>query len=291
MKRLVGLASAVLILVVPALVAVGPPAAAVKQCTIPVFFGLHGINEGPSTYGTAEDEGFDYYQNQISGGVFNYGVPYYRDSVSLFNLINPPPPISVPKEVAKLMLGVNDGENQLQSAIDSYKKGCTLAQLNIALVGYSMGAWVINKWLNDHPGEWILIKAVVLYGDPCWVDGSDQGLIRAVAGAGVAGLVGCSSAKTYPYPAPQGIITVPFLAESWCVGGDPVAGCGFGSNLAKQIPAALACLPPNTSCPHLWYRVGRPAAATLKYGAQFVVQQLIGSKAHHSAGRSVFVWR
>ena len=53
-----------------------------------------------------------------------------------------------------------------------------MSQDKVALVGYSMGAWVINKWLADHPREWSMIKAVVFYGDPCWSHGSDVGLAR-----------------------------------------------------------------------------------------------------------------
>jgi hypothetical protein len=130
---------------------------------------------------------------------------------------------------------------------------------------------VINKWLHDNPGEWILIRAVVLYGDPCWIDGADKGLLRL---ARLADQVGCSSAKTYPYPAPAGVLQVPFLTQSWCAYHDPVCGGGYRSSLKNQPRNAYNCR--NTTCPHNQYRVGYRGEGALKSGAQFVVQQLVG---------------
>ncbi|HUK68825.1 MAG TPA: cutinase family protein [Streptosporangiaceae bacterium] len=276
-SALLGVALAALLTTLPA---TAPPAAAAARSaaanlcdTTPVFFGLHGMGEGPSDTVSApspEIQGFDYEQNVISGQVLVWPVPYTTVTASLWNLLNPPI-----DDVAQLLAAVNDGESALQSALTSYIKGCTsLAQVEVALVGYSMGAWVINKWLNDNPGEWHLIKAVVLYGDPCWIDGADRGLVRA---ADVADLVGCSSAKTYPYPAPTGIFTkVPFLTQSWCAYHDAVCGGGDASNLAAQVPGAVTCIFSNSSCPHNQYKVGYEGDGTLKAGAQFVVNQLIG---------------
>jgi hypothetical protein len=287
--RSVFLGVALVTLLLSTLAATAPPiaaatrSAAASSCdTTPVFFGLHGMREGPNAPGgttyklSPEIQGLDYEQNLISGAVLDDLVPYTTVDPSLWDLI-PPTATHVAEDVAKLLLAVNDGENALQNALMSYIKGCTLGQVKIALVGYSMGAWVINMWLNDNPGEWILIKAVVLYGDPCWIHGADKGLVRAAGVAGVADIVGCSSAKAYPYPAPRGIYTkVPFLTQSWCVGGDPVCGGGYAGNLAPMVPVAVACVPSNSSCPHNWYQLHKPAEVTLKYGAQFVVKQLLG---------------
>jgi hypothetical protein len=55
-----------------------------------------------------------------------------------------------------------------------------------------------------------------------------------------------------------------------------VGGCGYGSNLASQASAAVACVFSNADCPHNQYQVGRPVEALLKEGAQFVVNQLVG---------------
>ena len=100
-----------------------------------------------------------------------------------------------------------------------------MSQDKIALVGYSMGAWVINKWIVDHPLEWDMIKAVVLYGDPCKVNGKDKGLVREFAAS-----YGCMPAKDYPYPLPGGTTAVPFPVQSWTMPRDPVTGAGWAGN-------------------------------------------------------------
>jgi hypothetical protein len=38
----------------------------------------------------------------------------------------------------------------------------------IVLVGYSLGAWVINDWLDGNNDLWDYIRAVELYADPLW---------------------------------------------------------------------------------------------------------------------------
>jgi hypothetical protein len=168
-----------------------------------------------------------------------------------------------------LIDAVNAGESALQTDVESWITGCQLSQIKIALVGYSMGAWVINKWLKDHPSEWILISAVVLYGDPCWKNGSDQGLAR------LYGITGCSPAKNYPYPAPVGLLTVPFLTQSWCAYHDPVCGGGYASHKQTQLVAAENCKQ-GSKCRHLHYTDGAPRSGPLMEGAKFVVRQLIG---------------
>src|ERR1700722_14299848 len=52
----------------------GGPSATNPYCNTPVFFGLHGMGEGPSNTIPAvspEIQGFDYEQNLISGAVYN----------------------------------------------------------------------------------------------------------------------------------------------------------------------------------------------------------------------------
>lgn len=276
--RSVLLGMALTALLVSTLTATGAPAAAkarsatASSCanTVPVFFGLHGMYEGPSKKFKAispEIRDFDYEQNLISGAVLAAPVSYTRATVGW-------------KDVADLVsngpltTAVNVGEKNLQSALTSYTKGCTVAQDKVALVGYSMGAWVINKWLKDHPSEWKLIRAVVFYGDPCWVHGHDAGLLRLYNPGD-----GCSPAKNYPYPAPTPRFKVPFLTQSWCLYHDPICGGGYGhakkAHVKKtQLDAALQCT--DRTCPHNQYRVGRAGEGALKAGAQFVVQQLVG---------------
>jgi hypothetical protein len=190
--RFATLGLALAALLVSAFAATGSPAmAAASSCanTGTVFFGLHGMYEGPSTtvpQSSPEIQGFDYEQNLISGAVLNDPVPYPTATASLPDLIN-------------LVSFVKTGENNLQSYLAAWTKGCTTAQDKVALVGYSMGAWVINKWLKDHSSELSMIKAVALYGDPCWIDGADRGLVRLLARNYGVGL-GCSRPRITRIP-------------------------------------------------------------------------------------------
>jgi hypothetical protein len=272
--RFATLGLALAALLVSAFAATGPRAmAAAGTCANagrPVFFGLHGMYEGPSKTVqqiSPEIQGFDYEQNLISGAVLNVPVPYPTATASLQDMVN-------------LGSTVATGEKHLQSHLANWAQGCKPSQLRIALVGYSMGAWVIATWLLEHPAEWNMIRAVVLYGDPCWIHSPDAGLLRYTGHSGVPD--GCSPVKYYPYPAPHQGDTHPPI-QSWCIGlsggGDPVCGGGFGGwtnpiNEGKQVTAATQCK--DLTCPHNWYRVGQPGEATLKSGAQFVVQKLIG---------------
>jgi Cutinase len=222
------------------------------------------MGEGPSSTIPApspEIEDFDAAQNLISGDVLNVPVPYPTVYASGWDVLDA-------ASMGPLTNAVNAGESALQSYVATWASGCPLSQDKIALVGYSMGAWVINKWLNDHPGEWIMISAVVLYGDPCWKDGSDAGLAR------IFNAPGCSSAQTYPYPAPDGPVTVPFQIQGLCAYHDPVCGGGYGDDAVTQLAQALAC--DQNSCPHLHYTDGAPGSGPLMEGAKFVVQQLTG---------------
>jgi hypothetical protein len=148
----------------------------------------------------------------------------------------------------------------------------------VLLAGYSMGAWIINNMLSvmsKNPGKWDNIKAVLLYGDPCWYNSSGkyQGLAREEYADT------CGTASTYPYPASSA--TVPFKVETLCYGNDPVCGQGFAGDaflpaFEKQIAfAANNCnyTPSATTygkCPHFYYEVGGPKNGATAEGASFL---------------------
>jgi hypothetical protein len=259
-----------------AMPAVAAPAAP-SRCTEPVYFFLHGMGEGPSpqNYPVAPElAGFEHYVKQYaSGPVAVKDVPYTTAALSWLDLVPDYPGLD--SDVYNLTTAANDGVTELGNAFDKVTAGCPIGEPGIALVGYSMGAWVINDWLNKNPAFWLYIRAVVLYADPCWDDlaTSDTGVVRAAGIAGVLGLPSCMSGSTYPYPHATSVYSPGFKAESWCVGGDPVCGGGYKGNLADMVKSALACTI-NSNCAHLWYRLGKPAAVTLKDGAQFMIGQL-----------------
>jgi hypothetical protein len=137
--------------------------------TTPVFIGLHGMAEGPSSTIPAispELESFDTDQNAISGAVLNdpvaYPTVYPNKWRSLLTTPSAPEPgggcpAGRKNEVHCGLLG-GPGQDRAGRLLDR--------------------PWVINKWIMDNRPEWNMIKAMVLYGDPCWVDGNDDGLAR-----------------------------------------------------------------------------------------------------------------
>lgn len=260
---LLGLATAALLVLatsaLPASAATARPDVN-KTCTIPVFFGLHGMAEGPSgTIHAISPEllSFDTDQNAISGAVLIDPVSYLTVYPQ-----NWPELLTAVATAAALV----QGERALQADIKAHAKGCSASQDKIALVGYSLGAWIVNEWIMDHPLEWDMIKAVVLYGDPCWTDGIDKGLAREwVFG------YGCMPAKDYPYPLPGGTTAVPFPVQSWTMPRDPVTGADWAGKKSAQLTAAKHCTNPAT-CSHLDYT----GSTEIYEGAQFVVSQLVG---------------
>ena len=80
----------------------------------------------------------DQAQNNISGAVGVELVSYTTVSFPAWNNADA-------TGQQTLEDAVQDGENNLQSDLISYTEGCTVSQDKIVLVGYSMGAWVINK--------------------------------------------------------------------------------------------------------------------------------------------------
>ncbi len=232
--------------------------AVTQTCGIPVVFGLHGMNEGPSPSISAvspELQSFDTDLNALGGGVGFDPVPYPTVYPNAWSVIT------------SLYSALNNGENALQAAIMSYSQGCSASQDKIALVGYSMGAWVINKWIEDYPQEWNLVRAVVLYGDPCYVFMGDEGLVRELSAS-----YGCMPASFYPYPAYTLSGAVPFGAESYSDWLDPVTGFGWGAGpLSAQVNAAIHCNNPAT-CSHLDYT----GSDYIRAGAELVIYKLVG---------------
>lgn len=259
-RRILLALSATAALALGTLVPASAASAAPKLCSIPAFLGLHGMAEGPSLQVaqiSPELSSFDAAQNAISGKVAFDPVPYTTVYANAWDLVG----------TAGTTYGaLLNGEINLQAAIKNLRQGCTTAETHIALVGYSMGAWVINDWIMSHPLERDWIRAVVLYGDPCWVhDGHATGLARGFPNAGF----GCMPKADYPYPLPTGTAATPFAVQSWSAYKDPVTGEGWAGNRVGQIQAAINCTP-GSGCTHLSYT----GSSAIRAGAQFVVNQL-----------------
>ena len=225
------------------------------------------MGEGPSSTKPLQKDwstlllDLDQAQNKISGAVFSDLVSYTTVSFPAWNTLTQP--------VKTLENAVQDGENQLQSALVSYTAGCKPQRDKVVLVGYSMGAWVINQWLSDskYRGEWSMIKGVLLYGDPCYINGSDAGLARAFNAPG------CMPANTYP--APVAGATFPIPDEVWCAALDGVCGGGYSAkgdptNRTTELLAATGCAIGN--CHHFDYWYAGASSSDLAAGAKLMVK-------------------
>jgi hypothetical protein len=238
---------------------------------LPIVYLVHGMNEGPTVSHPQLSQSptlqsFVDDMNEDTPGNY-YSPSYYAQPV-------------VYPAASRLNVGatwdtyMNDGERNLQSAITSWNNRTCSGYRHIALVGYSMGAWVIDKWLKDHKSEWGEVKAVTLFGDPCWTKPKyNEGLTQLFLFG-----YGCPSTTHYPYPAASS--SVPFPIGSYTLNKDPVSGQGFSGGLTvlnadRQFASAAACLSPVT-CPHLDYQNGWIGEGLVETGAEFVALHFVG---------------
>ena len=135
----------------------------------------------------------------------------------------------------------------------------------ISLVGYSLGALLINNMLSSYSNEWDNVNVVELYGDPCWYNphGGYRGLAQYAATVGFR--LGCFPENAYPYP-----LVSPVGCTSWCracaMSEDPICGQGWPPyEIGGQIIAAALC--GLDKCPHLSY-----FGTATSYGAEFLAE-------------------
>ncbi|WP_257004507.1 cutinase family protein [Streptomyces sp. SA15] len=130
----------------------------------------------------------------------------------------------------------------------------------IALAGYSQGAWVITRYLWQHPEYKDRISAVVLFGDPLFKasgpvsrgEHEADGVIRAVAGS--------QEPSTY-YNDMQDRV------RSYCEKGDFV--CNFTDKNLKDCGYVIPL------CPHFSYIAGVLPHGYTEDGTAFLVKKLL----------------
>lgn len=234
-----------------------PPAA----CPTAEIIGVHGTGEGPSTT-----------DNKVSPEIKATFAAFTADEQKLSEQgarleYYPYPTLSftdyLPTGWPKVRKIVSDYAGELEAELESFSYACP--NTPISLVGYSLGALLINNMLSSYDSEWNHLDAVELYGDPCWYNphGGYRGLAQYAAVAGIR--LGCFPPNVYPYPlvSPAGFH---FAAQSLCISGDPVCGQGWPPyEIGGQIIAAALC--PFDKCPHLSY-----AGASASEGAQFLAE-------------------
>lgn len=267
LKRLSALlfpATMALVLLTTAVPASAAPAAPVasSNCPAVVLIGLHGTNEGPSkTYKTKSPE-IEAVFKAFKTDSLALGEDSFKRQEDAYPYVSSKD-YSL-KGIIKVLTTVLNAAGELADAISSYHQLCP--DTGFSLVGYSLGAWIINVMLDLNSEVFPLIRAVLLIGDPCWYnpDGPYRGLVRYLQLTG-ANLY-CVPFGDYPYPSGAS-----FPVQSLCNNKDPICGQGWPlADIGQQLKAAEKCA--DKKCTHLDY-VGEATSE----GGQFLADNAFGS--------------
>lgn len=194
-----------------------PPAAAqpAASARCPVhFLGLHGLDEQSDLRSPTINATWKSFQSAVTAKA----LPPKRDAIAF-------PKVSRNEFLAKnSVIGiepdVDDGVEAVQKAMDQAVRRCS--STTFVLAGYSLGAWVVDKFLVTDSRRRQLVRAAQLYGDPQWrVPGQGRGLA-----------VLFNRGLRTPYP------PFPDKVHSSCNRSDPVCGTGYrddGRDLAQRL--------------------------------------------------------
>jgi hypothetical protein len=216
-------------LVVPAglLVSESAPATAAQpsapaRCPVR-FLCLHGLDEQSDLTSPTINATWKAFQSAVTAKA----LPPKRDSIAF-------PKVTRREFLARnIVIGieadVNVGVAAIQRAMDGAVRNCSSTKFE--LTGYSLGAWVVDKFLVTDIHRRQLVRAAQLYGDPQW---------RAPGkGKGLAVVFNRGLRTPYPPSADK--------VHSLCNHRDPVCGTGYrddGRDLAprlKDLQAPLKC--------------------------------------------------
>jgi cutinase len=252
------------------LLASSPPP---SSCPTALLLGLHGMNEGPSDkmpkVSATLAETFAAFRSDTikrgDKGVKTDALSYKTVTIEDFSTLN---------GVDDVDRTVNGTAISLLTDLQAFTKQCP--SMRILLAGYSMGAWIINDLLTQMLAAghgWPNIKAIQLYGDPCWYSNGKSGSHKGLAREALPDT--CVSKSTYPYPAASS--KLPFKVRTSCNDRDPICGEGFSSinDQLKFVKENCNYSPsPSKSgaCPHFNYEVEGPARGATAQGAKFLAQ-------------------
>ncbi|WP_027943495.1 cutinase family protein [Amycolatopsis taiwanensis] len=219
----------------------GGRANAAPDCSRPLVVGVHGVGEGPDEYGSGNPSA------PLNDTIKRLRkLQTARKSPEAEALFLRYPTISA-HTLADLgfwgngsfFAAVKNASRGLDREVSRARKACP--DRRIALVGYSLGAWIIDDYLagQDTAAQQRAISAVVLYGDPEWPIPSPGGLAREFGHVHIS-----------PYK-PQ------WLRErflSMCLPHDVVCNAGHDTAGARvqQLAACVAGLP---GCAHRRYQL------------------------------------
>jgi Putative serine esterase (DUF676) len=246
--------------------ALASPASAVTQqapsCPRALIIGLHGVGEGPSPTDSKKSPTIQATFNAFAAEVKKLPNDGTSHSYRLQWFAYPTVPRSdlAPKSSLLKTVGtVDTAATQLYNYISGQVAACS--DTLISVVGYSLGAWVVNVALTHHYYTAGLLNLVLTEGDPCWSNTRDgsAGLAQRAQEAGTP--LGCLGADTYPYL--TGFAN-PFTAQALCVNKDPVCGEGYTAfTLIQQFTAAENC---GSGCSHFAY----PTDGAAAYGGRWL---------------------
>ncbi|MFF9214289.1 MULTISPECIES: cutinase family protein [unclassified Streptomyces] len=220
-------------LVVPSGIFVGlrpAPAAAATSCPAH-FLGLHGLNEETDLRSPPINATWATFESAVAAKA----ARPIRDLISF-------PKVTTPEFLGKTVKSrtgvepdVNAGVSAVQHAMDRAVRQCPSTKF--VLAGYSLGAWVVDKFLLTDAHRRPLVIAAQLYGDPQWNDpGKGQGL-AVIFGHGLR----------VPYPPSSDRV------QSLCNNRDPICGVGYRAgtlDLTLRLGDALKAVrcPGHTHC-------------------------------------------
>ena len=231
------------------------------SCPAAEIIGVHGTGEGPSVTDTQDSPEIKatfsaFTADEQKLGEHGADLEYY-----------PYPAVSftdyLPTNWPELAITINEYADSLEASLESFSYTCPGTP--ISLIGYSLGALLINNMLSSYSNEWKYIDAVELYGDPCWYypHRGYSGLAQYAAKVGFP--LRCFPEKAYPYPLVSPV-SPHFLVQSLCKAKDPVCGQDWVPyEIGGQIIAAALCAV--YTCPHRSY-----AGTATNYGAEFLAE-------------------
>ncbi len=146
------------------------------------IIGMHGTGEGPSATDINDSpeirttfSAFIADERKLSehGAHLEY-YPYPTVSFAEY----------LPTNWPELAITINDSADELEVELESFSDVCPGTP--ISLVGYSLGALLIDNMLSSYSNEWDYVNVVELYGDPCWYNpqGGYRGLAQYAVKAG-----------------------------------------------------------------------------------------------------------
>lgn len=205
------------------------PAAAATTCPVH-FLGLHGLNERSDLHSPSVNATWKTFESEV-------GAKAARPRRDIIHF----PLVTTQEFLARTTWSrngmepdVNKGVQAVQRTMDRAISTCPTTKF--VLTGYSLGAWVVDKFLLTDTRRRPQVLAAQLYGDPQW---NDPG-----KGQGLAVILGRGLRTSYPPSADR--------VQSLCNHRDPVCGTGYRDgtlDLGRRLAdAAMVKCPGSSHC-------------------------------------------